>query len=66
MNKIINNDQLSRFNLLSQKVIEQNASFNELQELKELLNTLNNLVELDLPQAIINFNNYARSANIAL
>jgi len=56
----MNTEQLNRFNLLSQKVIDQNASFNELKELKELLNSLNNLVEHDLPQAFLNFNNYVR------
>ena len=62
----MNTEQLNRFNLLSEKVINENASFHELKELKDLLSSLNNLVELDLPKAIVNFNEYARSANISL
>jgi len=59
-------EQLNRFNFLSQKVINESASFNELSELKELLSSLNNLVGTDLPKAIVNFNEYARSASISL
>ncbi len=62
----MNSEQLKRFNLLSEKVINSSASFNELKELKGLLSSLNNLVEYDLPKAVVNFNEYARSANISL
>ena len=62
----MNTEQLNRFNLLSQKVIDQNASFNELKELKDLLTSLNKLVEHDLSQAFINFNDYARSESISI
>jgi len=63
---IMDTEQLNRFNILSQKVINESASFNELSELKALLSTLNNLVGTDLPKAIVNFNEYARSADISL
>jgi len=64
--KIMNNQQLERFNLLSQKVIDENASFNELKELKEILSSFNNLVGSSLPQVIINFNQYMRASQTSL
>ncbi len=62
----MNNQQLERFNLLSQKVIDENASFNELKELKEILSSFNNLVGSSLPQVIINFNQYMRASQTSL
>ena len=49
---IMNAEQLNRLNLLSEKVVNANASFNELKEFKELLNTWNDSIEFNLPQAI--------------
>lgn len=58
----MNNEQLSRFTLLTKKVIDTNASLSELNEYKGLLNTLNELVALSPLQAIDNFKNYNLSA----
>ena len=58
----MNTEQLNRFTLLSEKVLNTNASFNELKEFNELLNSLNNFVEFDFPQTIINSKNYNHSA----
>jgi len=61
-NNLMNNEQLSRFTLLTKKVIDTNASLSELNEYKGLLNTLNELVALSPLQAIDNFKNYNLSA----
>lgn len=54
----MNNEQLNRFNLLTEKVINTNASISELKEYKELLTSLNDLVAISPLQAIQNFKNY--------
>ncbi len=58
----MNNEQLNRFHLLSEKVINTNASFNELNEFKELLHSLNDFVEFGIPQAIVNSKDYNHSS----
>ena len=58
----MNNDQLSRFTMLTKKVINTNASLSELKEYKGLLNTLNDLVELSPLKAIDNFKHYNQTA----
>lgn len=58
----MNNEQLSRFTLLTKKVIDTNASHSELKEYKGLLNTLNELVALSPLKAIDNFKKYNPTA----
>jgi len=50
----MNSEQLTRFNLLTEKVININASIDELQEYKELLTSMNDLVATGPLQAIRN------------
>ncbi len=56
----MNSEQLTRFNLLTEKVININASIDELQEYKELLTSMNDLVATGPLQAIRNFKNYTK------
>ncbi len=53
----MNTAQVNRFNLLTEKVINTNASFDELKEFKELLTSLSDLVASPI-QAVQNFKNY--------
>lgn len=48
----MNAEQLNRLNLLSEKVVDAKASFKELKEFKELLDTWNDSIEFNHPQAI--------------
>jgi hypothetical protein len=59
----MNTEQLNRFNLLTEKVINTKASLDELKEYKELLTSLNDLVAVSPLQAIQNFKNYNPSSD---
>ena len=50
----MDNEQLNRFNLLTEKVINTNASISELREYKELLISLNDSVATSPLQAVLN------------
>lgn len=57
----MDDEQFSRFTLLTKKVIDTNASHSELKEYKGLLHRLNELVAYSPLQAIDNFKNYNHS-----
>ncbi len=46
----MNVEQINRLSLLSKKVVNAHASFNELTEFKELLNKWNHSIKFKLPQ----------------
>mgnify|MGYP000150334105 FL=1 len=58
----MSNEQLNRFSLLSEKVLNTKASYNELKEFKELLSSLNSFVEFSLPQAFANSKDFNHSS----
>jgi hypothetical protein len=55
----MNSELINRFTVLSEKIVSTDASNHELKEFKQLLNSLNQFVEYDLPQTI----NHARTCN---
>lgn len=54
----MDSEQLNRFNLLTEKVINTKASTSELKEYKELLTSLNDLFATSPIKAIKNFKDY--------
>ena len=53
----MNKEQFARFTLLTQKVINTNASLNELKEYKGLLSTLNERINLSPSETINSLKN---------